>query len=441
MIADLFKTKRSDSSEHAGRYLAGLTSGLERKNMERMDENMPAEKQDYEGLQHFLSNSPWQASTVFDWVAKKASERLGGRPESMIIIDESGITKKGTKSAGVARQYNGRLGKQDNCQVGVFSVLNCGEHSALIDADLYVPEVWVKDAARCKTAGVPKERMVLQTKIELALGQIQRAVERGVQFACVGFDAFYGRDQGLLDSIQTMGLTYCADVPSNAMVFARKPTCKQRPEKMTQAAERADEVAARMRTKRAKMRVIPLREGENGIVQAKVWASRVWTWPQGKQSPSECWMVVRECDDGTQKISLSNAPRATPVRRLALWQAGRFYVERTFEDGKSHAGMASYQAQGWKAWNHHMALVALALFFIMEERLLLGADHPLISARDVVELLDWYVRGPRTEEEVRNAFEKRQKKREKQALRTQNLKRKKIGLPKITELQRKTLPR
>jgi len=441
MIAGLFKTKRRSVDAQAGRYLAGLTSGAVRKNMERMDEHQSPDKQDYEGMQHFLSNSPWEASGVFAWAAKQADARLGGRPESLLVIDESGFGKKGEASVGVARQYNGRLGKQDNCQIGVFAVLNCGAHSAMIDADLYLPKEWIADPARCKKAGVPEDRRVLLSKIDLAREQIQRAVTRGVRFACVGFDAFYGRDQGLLDWIDKEGLTYCADVPSNAHVFTVKPRQEARPEKMTQSAQKVEDVAKKLRANPKGAQKIILREGENGIVQAKVWATRVWIWPEKQAHPSECWLVVRECEDGTQKISLSNASRDTSVKHLAFWQAGRFYVERTFEDGKSHVGMASYQARGWKAWHHHMAMVALALLFVMEERMLLGASHPLISARDVVELLDWYVRGPRTEYEVRQAFEKRQKRRERQALVAQKKKRKKLGLPKIRKLNVYLLPK
>jgi len=440
-MAGLFKTKRRSVAAQAGRYLAGLTSGAARKNMERMDEHQPADKQDYEGMQHFLSNSPWEAAGVFDWTAKEADSRLGGRPESIIVVDESGMSKKGKSSVGVARQYNGRAGKKDNSQVGVYTVLNCGAHSTMIDADLYLPKEWAEDEDRCKKAGVPQECRILRTKIDLAREQIKRAVARGVRFACVGFDAFYGRDQGLLDWIDQQRLTYCADVPSNAHVFASKPLEQKRPEKMTKSAEKVEDVGRRLRADPKKAQEIILREGENGIVKGKVWTARVWVWPEERECPSEVWLIVRECEDGTQKISLSNACQGTPVKRLALWQAGRFYVERTFEDGKSHAGMADYQARGWKSWYHHMAMVALALLFIMEERLLLGAEHPLISARDIVELLDWYVRGSRTEAEVRQAFEKRQRQRERQALNAQNRKRKKLGLPEVSELQTSYLPK
>jgi SRSO17 transposase len=378
---------------------------------------------------------------VFDWVAKAADGRLGGRPESLLVIDESAVSKKGEASAGVGRQYNGRLGKVDNCQAGVFAVLNCGAHSALIDAELYLPEEWIGNPERCKKAGIPEQRQVFRTKIDMARAQIQRACTRGVRFACVAFDAFYGRDQGLLDWIDQQGLTYCADVPSNAYVFTTKPMQQDRPEKMTQSAKKAEVVAKTLRAKPKKAHDIILREGENGIVEAKVWATRVWVWPEKADHPSACWLIVRECDDGTQKISLSNAPKETQVKRLAFWQAGRFYAERAFANGKSHVGMASYQARGWTAWQHHMAMVALALFFIMEERMLLGASHPLISARDIVELLDWYVRGPRTEDQVLQAFENRQRRRERKALIAQKRKRKKLGMPEIKKLQTSTLPK
>lgn len=439
MISGLFKTKRANVCDQARRYLQGLTSQALRKNMERMDEHLPAKEQDYEGMQHFLSNSPWKADGVFEFIAGHANRRLGGRPESMLIIDESGNSKKGESSVGVARQYNGRLGKQDNCQVGVYAVLNCGAHSAFIDADLFLPDSWVEDPERCRKAGVPEERISKQTKIELARGQIQRAEERGVEFACVGLDAFYGRDQGLLAWIGGQGRIYCADIPANALVFPDHPG-SERPARMSKAATPANKAAAVL-CREEPAHHINLREGENGILRAEVRARRVWTWEKDAPAPSECWLIVRRIGADEMKISRCNAPANTALAQLAAWQAGRYYVERAIEDGKSHAGMASYQARGWLAWHHHMALVALALLFIMEERLLLGPTAPLISARDVVELLDWYIHGARTRKEVIEAFKRRQAKRERNALNAQKRDRKRMGLPKIKKLRISFLPK
>ena len=438
--AGLFTTKRSNESEHARRYLGGLVSATGRKNMERINERLgPEEESDYEGMQHFLSGSPWEDRKVYDFIAAEADGRLGGRPDSLLIIDESGFTKKGSASVGVARQHNGRLGKQDNCQVGVFSVLNCGSYGVPVGARLFLPDEWVEDPQRCLKAGVPEEQIKARTKIELARELVEQAVEQKIRFACVGIDAFYGRDSGLLEWLNDSGLFYCADVPANALVFEKHPKDSKRPKRMSEAAERIDKVAVKLSRKKGKL--IDLREGENGLLRAELWCKRVWVWPAGREEPRECWMIVRRTGEGTLKTSLSNAPADTTLKRLATWQGGRFFVERTFQDGKSHVGMAQYQARGWRAWHHHMAMVSLALLFMMDQRLLLATNAPLLSAGDIVDLLDWHLVRPRTEAETIAVIKARHSQRERNALAAQNRSRERSGLPKIRKMRRHTLPK
>jgi len=427
IAADLFATPRGPGvEEHARRYISGLVSAAPRKNMEGMNQRVGSEEEsDYEGMQHFLSGSPWDEQVVYDFIAQEADGRLGGRPDSMLIIDESGFSKKGRSSVGVGRQHNGRLGKQDNCQVGVFSVLNCGVHSVPIGARLFLPDEWTKDEPRCLKAGVPKERIESRTKIQLARELIEQAMKQEIRFGCIGVDAFYGRDSGLLEWINNQGLIYCADTPANTLIFERRPKQEKRPKRMGEAASRVDEVAAKLAKRKGQF--IDLREGENGLVRAEMWSKRVWVWPADRDEPRECWLVVRRTPDGALKISLSNASKKTTLRRLAHWQGSRFFVERAFQDGKSHAGMAQYQARGWRAWHHHMALVSLALLFVMEQRLLLAQHAPLLSAADIVELLDWRLARPRTENQVIASIEARHRQRERNALNAQNRIREKIG--------------
>ena len=140
-------------------------------------------------------------------------------------------------------------------------------------------------------------------------------------------------------------------------------------------------------------------------------------------------------------MSLSNAPSDTPLQRLAKWQGGRYFVERTFQDGKSHVGMGQYQARGWKAWNHHMAMVSLALFFMMDQRLLLKESAPLLSAGDIVELLDWHLARKPTQAETVAAIEARHRQRERNALSAQLRTRELAGLPEIKKMQFSTIPK
>jgi SRSO17 transposase len=175
----------------AWQYLQGLMQAR-RKNMERMEEVVP--DCDYQSLQHFLSNSEWDARAVLDQVAVEADRHLGGSADSCLLIDESSFQKKGEKSVGVARQWCGRLGKVENCQVAVFAALTQGPSSTLIDTRLYLPKAWTDDPKRCRAAGVPKLNIVLKSKADLAFEMVVRARQNGVRFGWVGADGGYGKD-------------------------------------------------------------------------------------------------------------------------------------------------------------------------------------------------------------------------------------------------------
>ncbi len=399
-FADAFKTATRESSAQARLYLQGLLTDVNRKNMEVIDGHLGADQ--YESLQQFISGSPWSSAALLDKVARRASDRLGDHRDTTLLIDESGHSKKGRSSCGVARQYNGRLGKQDNCQVGVYSALQNGGHCALIGAELYLPKEWIEDKERCLKAGVPAERIAagVLTKIDLAKKLVGDALAAGVSFGCICVDAFYGRDGGFRAFLRERELIYCCDIASNTLVFESQP----RPTAKGGPAPAGISVSALakglMDDQAASATRIDLREGENGMVSARVWARRVWVASPGGGEPGEEWLIIRLMPDGTIKYTLSNAPRHTSVRQLAKWSSSRFYVERTFQDAKSHAGMGDYQCRGWKAWHHHMAMVCLATLFLMEERMLNPMGMPLLSAHDIVELLDWAFRKHRSAAEM-----------------------------------------
>jgi SRSO17 transposase len=162
--ASHFQLKTRNIEPQAQHYLCGLMQ-TRRKNMERMAEVIP--DSDEQALQHFLSNSNWDERKVLDQVALEANQLIGGKQNSALLIDESGFTKKGKHSVGVARQYNGRLGKVDNCQVGVFASLNHRKQVTLIDQRLYLPEHWTEDPERCESVGIPEANRSFKTKPEL----------------------------------------------------------------------------------------------------------------------------------------------------------------------------------------------------------------------------------------------------------------------------------
>lgn len=408
MIAPFFDVARRNVSEHAHQYVAGLLSHCPRKNVERICEVLPGTR--FENLQYFLSESPWEAAPLWKWIGLRAASILGGGEDNMLLLDESCFTKKGDKSAGVKRQYNGRLGKLDNCQVGVFSALTCGDRVALAGARLYLPEDWVEDPQRCKAAAIPESERRFRTKPELAWELVEQAHADGVAFGWVGMDAVYGRDYGLLLKISRMGKTFVADVNHDQLAWTQEPVGPARPKAVGESG--GQRVDALWEKGRKTATQVTLRDGENGPVRVLFWSQRAWIWPAGSETALGVWLCVTERADGTVKYSFCNAGEGTSPEELARRQGQRYFVERAFEDAKSHLGMGQYQARRWRAWVHHMVLVGLAMVFTLEERERVRSETPLTSVRDVVDLIAWYFEKDRTGVEVEEAIRARHKRRE-----------------------------
>ena len=152
----------------------------------------------------------------------------GGKPTSALIIDESSFPKQGDRSVGVARQWTGRLGKIDNCQVAVFGVLTDGERHTPIDARLYLPERWIEDPARCERAGISEAAREKMSKSELALDIVRRARARGIRFAWVGVDGGYGKEPDFLRRLDDENETFVADVHRNQHIWTKEPGLRSR---------------------------------------------------------------------------------------------------------------------------------------------------------------------------------------------------------------------
>jgi len=201
-------------------YLCGLLQAT-RRNVERMAEVVPGTNA--QALHHFLSHSPWEVRPVMDQVAREVGGVLGGQPDSCLLLDETCFAKKGSQSVGVARQWNGLLGKTDNCQVAVFAALVRGRFVGLVDCELYLPKEWIEDPERCEAAGVPEQRRVLQTKPQLALQLVKRARHNGVGFSWVAADSAYGQDRALLRALDDAGETFVFDVHRDQRVWLEDP--------------------------------------------------------------------------------------------------------------------------------------------------------------------------------------------------------------------------
>lgn len=398
-----FRAARHDLSGKARNYLGGLMMKAERKNMERMEEYVP--DYDYQGQQQFLSDSPWDHGALFKRIGRDVDELLGGE-DSMLLIDESGFAKKGEKSVGVARQWNGRMGKVDNCQVGVFAALSDGRKCAPVDTRLFLPEVWTADPQRCSKAKIPEENRVHRTKPELAWEMVEGALANGLRFGWVGLDSLYGNAPHLLRSIQDAGLLYCADVHRDQRIFLEDPTASPQGGAVCL---RIDELFS----KAVKWQEVVVRESTKGTITVKATSLRVWIWDGREQNARRCWAVCTiHPEDGQHKYFLSNAPANLPLTSLVRKHATRYWIERSFQDAKTSAGMADYQARGWLAWHHHMALVMLAMLFMLRQRIEHAATVELLSCQDIVELLNVYLpRADRSKEAVLRNIQRRHAKR------------------------------
>ena len=379
--------------ENAARqYLHGLFQSS-RRNMECMAETVA--ESGYQQLHHMLSESNWDRRGVRRQLVTDANVHFGYA--SGLLIDESGFAKKGEMSAGVARQWNGRLGKTDNCQVGVFAALTRDGVAALVDTELYLPKAWTNDAARCDAAGVPEDRREFRTKGEIALELVRRLRRDGLCFSFVAFDGGYGHLPWLLRELAGEGETFLAEVHSNQAIFLDDPAravpdgCSSKsrvPCRLRTDASPTSVTAWAATQPPAQWRRLSVRSGEKGEVIADYLTRRIWVW-DGQSPSAYCWHlpVRREMNGTTLKFCLSNAKPGASLRRLAEMQAARHFVERSFEDAKSACGMADYQVRRWQAWHHHMALVMIATMFLAKERIAHRDTADLLSCRDLVEIM------------------------------------------------------
>lgn len=416
-----FYVYRKDLSDKARQYASGLMQAGSKKNMDRMAEVVP--DCNSRNLQQFITHSNWSAREVIDHVAADVDTLLGDPEKTAFVIDESGFKKQGQMSVGVARQWLGRIGKVDNGQVAVFSVLANGRFAAPVDVRLYLPRQWCDDPARCNKAGIPEKDRVFRTKEDLAFEMVEHAHAAGLRFGWVGADAGYGKGPGFCLALDNIGQRFVVDVHSDFHVYlddpdpripekkfkrGRKPT---RYHAQTQSIE-VSEVVRRFAL--ADQPAVKVRQTSRGPSRVRVLRVPVFVW-DGESAQARRWYVVATQTLGKNpetKISLTNEPEATELATLAWMQLQRYWVERAFQDGKSECGMADYQARKWKAWHHHMALVMMALLFMLNERIRHEDIYPLLSCSDIEELLSRFLpRRDITKTEVIRQLEHRHRKR------------------------------
>ncbi len=411
-----------NSTDHARDYLTGLTGTQRRKNLETIENDVKGS--DYQGLEQFISSSPWSHRNLMDDVARGADEKFGDEEQASLTIDESSFLKKGHASVGVQRQWSGRAGKVENCQVAVFASLGRGERYSLIDFELFLPEDWAKDSKRCDKAKIPKDKRKHQAKWELALEIVKRARENHVRFGWVGVDSLYGHNNKFLNTLEDRGENFVADVRKSYKVWTRKPAVEIPPKASGQPGKTPTRLKLNKEKNKGRLltvadlveenfkerhKVLSYRQGTKGKLCARVWIKDVWVWEgRWKSGPRKRRLIVRQDESGDFKYSLTNLPDPKDWQRDLYVQGQRFWIEHSFHEAKSQTGMAQYQVRVWPGWHHHMAMVCLATLFMDETKVRHKKSQPLLSYRDITELLDYYLpRRHREEEEVHRQIRKR----------------------------------
>ena len=367
-------------------YCTGLLLPGERKSVEPMAARVAPDnvRRMHQSLHHLVADAPWSDDAILGQVrgyvlpAMKAKGSVQGW-----IVDDTGFPKKGSHSVGVARQYCGQIGKQDNCRVAVSLSVSTNTASLPIAFRLYLPEIWADDAERRRQAGVP-EQIRFQTKPEIALAQIRQAVQDEVTPAPVLADAAYGIDSKFRTGLTELGLPYVVGVQSSTSVWApgkgplpAKPWSGQgRPPRLLRRNKDHQPLSVRelalslpstawktitwrmgtrqsLQSRFARLRVRPAhRDHERAEPYAEEWL--LMEWPKGESEPTKYW--------------LSTLPASTAVRELVRMAKHRWIIERDYEELKQELGLGHYEGRGWRGFHHHASLCIAAYGFLVAER-------------------------------------------------------------------------
>lgn len=356
---------------------------------------------DYDQLQHFISNSPWDSQAVMKSVAEKVQATLSqevSRPDVSsslgLLIDESGWEKSGKKSVGVARQYIGQVGKVANGQVGVFASLSNGEQVGLVQGRLYLPQEWVDDKKRCDKAGIPESEQIYRTKPELAV-EILKTLPEQIKYDWVGGDCIYGNSLALRQYLYDKKQAFVLDVGEELGVYlqlpqlyvpakkegrGRTPTnyvCDAKPILLKDLIKQVEE---------KQWQTIIHRQGTKGPLTRKATIIDVYIWKPERGTAIESLQLIMSTEtDGTEiKYSLCYDVTGKMSLETALFrQMQRYWIERAFQNVKEQLGLHQYQVRSWKAWYHHIALSLMALHFILQIQQDNKQDMPLLSVPDI----------------------------------------------------------
>lgn len=349
---------RTEPRNNAIGYIEGLLSDEERKNSWTLSERAGHGTPD--GMQRLLSTTDWDPDAVRDALTGYVIKHLGDR-EGILAIDETGFLKKGTASAGVARQYSGTAGRIENCQIGVFLTYATGHGRTFLDRELYLPKAWMDDPARCAKAGIPATR-AMATKPVLAADMIERALDAGVRAKWVTGDSVYGQHSGLRHRLEARGMHYVMAVPMNQQVITPAPGS-------IGVQGRVDELVAALDPRAWRERTAGT--GSKG--------ERVYAWAKqrinGPGEDGEHWLLARRSvkDPTDLAYFVCYTPKGVTLITLALVAGARWSIEETFQTSKGQTGLDHYQVRQYTGWYRHITLSMFAHAFLSVVRAKKGA--------------------------------------------------------------------
>jgi SRSO17 transposase len=344
-------------------FIGGLMSDVERKNAESIAYRHDQERKE---MQYFLGESRWDHQPLLVELATQVGQELG-QPDGVIVFDPSGFPKKGTESVGVQRQWCGRLGKIENCQVGVYlGYVSAVEH-ALVNMRLYLPREWATDKARRNKCHVPRE-VRFQTRHELCLDMLDE-VGHLLPHGWIAGDDEMGRSSSFRSELRSRHERYLLAVPANTLIRDLELEVPQSagPGRTRKAPfVRADKW--RQSLPESAWTTIEVRDGEKGPLVVEVTTCRVQAKADAKRvGPEELLVIIRSRDEaGAMKHDyyLSNAESKTPRRELARVAKAEHRIEECLQRGKSECGLADYEVRSWGGWYHHQALSLIAAWFL-----------------------------------------------------------------------------
>ena len=389
----------ADRARPMQQYCRGLMLDLPRKSVEPMAaelaESAAQVQRLHQSLHHVVSMAEWSDREVLCQVREYALGRMQKQSKvTAWIVDDTGTPKKGKHSVGVARQYCGQTGKQDNCQVAVSLSVATLYASLPVAWELYLPEEWAKDAERRKKAGVP-EGVRFQTKLEMALGQIRAAVAEKISQGVVLADPAYGNSAEFRRELETLHLSYVVGIQSNASVWAPGTDIgvalkagKRGPRKKGQPSDPKPKplsVKALAQTlPDSCWRTIRWREGTRKTGLSSRFAAVLVSLAQhGKTASDLRWLLIQwpAPEAEPTKYWLSNLPEDTRLETLVSTAKQRWIIERDYLELKQELGLGHFEGRSWRGFHHHATLCIAAYGFLVAERSLFPPSGPFLHAR------------------------------------------------------------